>query len=91
MYWIYVLECGDDKSWYIGYTSNLKRRLEQHNNGYGGKTTSRIAKQRGEALPWKLIYCEGYLNIRDAKGREIFLKSGSGRRFLKKQLANYLS
>jgi len=93
MYWIYVLECTDDKSWYIGYTSNLKRRLIEHNSGQGGKTTSRKinAKQRGEALRWKLIYCEGYLDINDAKGREMFLKSGTGRRYIKKQLKNYLS
>ncbi|MEK7112775.1 MAG: GIY-YIG nuclease family protein [Patescibacteria group bacterium] len=83
MYWIYVLEC-KDKSWYIGYTSDLKKRLREHNDGHGGKTT----KKKSE---WKLIYCEGYLDIKDAKGREVFLKSGSGRKFLKKQLTNYLA
>ena len=83
MYWIYILDC-PDKSWYIGYTSDLNKRLGEHNAGYGSKTTSK--KQN-----WKLIYCEGYLNLKDAKGREVFLKSGAGRRFLKKQLSNYLS
>ncbi|MDP2641889.1 MAG: GIY-YIG nuclease family protein [bacterium] len=93
MYWVYVLECPDDRSWYIGYTSDLDKRLIQHNSGYGSKTTRKKinAQQRGEALRWKLIYCEGYLDISDAKGREVFLKSGAGRKFLKKQLANYLS
>ena len=93
MYWIYVLECSNDQSWYIGYTSNLKKRLVEHQSGYGSETTKKKimgAQQRGEALRWKLIYCEGYLDIKDAKGREVFLKSGSGRRFLKKQLKNYL-
>jgi len=104
MYWVYVLECSDDKSesrvaspralrdWYIGYTSDLDKRLMEHNAGYGSKTTSRKinAQQRGGTLRWKRIYCEGYLDIRDAKGREMFLKSGAGRRFLKKQLKNYL-
>lgn len=84
MYWVYVLECSDDKSWYIGYTSNLNKRLKEHQSGYGSKTTSK-------KMDWKLIYCEGYLDIKDAKGREVFLKSGAGRRFLKKQLVNYLS
>lgn len=84
MYWIYLLECPDDNNWYIGYTSNLKKRLTEHQSGYGSKTT----KKKSE---WKLIYCEGYLDIKDAKGREVFLKSGSGRRFLKKQLKSYLS
>ncbi|MDO8729320.1 MAG: GIY-YIG nuclease family protein [bacterium] len=83
MYWVYVLDC-PDKSWYIGYTSNLKKRLIEHQSGYGSETTK---KKNG----WKLIYCEGYLDIQDAKGREVFLKSGSGRKFLKRQLGNYLS
>lgn len=90
MYWTYLLENQNDKSWYIGYTSNLKKRLTEHQGGYGSQTTSRGAKQRGEALRWELIYCEGYKNKKDAEGRERFLKSGSGRRFLKKQLVNYL-
>ncbi len=92
MYYTYLLENQNDKSWYIGYTSDLKKRLKEHQSGQGGKTTSRgkIALQRGEALRWKLIYYEAYLNKKDAEGRERFLKSGSGRKYLKKQLANYL-
>lgn len=82
MYWVYILENQNDKSWYIGSTSNLKRRIKEHQTGSGARTT-RIKKN------WHLIYCEGYLNKRDALGREEFLKSGSGRKFLKKQLTNY--
>lgn len=82
MYWVYLLENVNDRSWYTGYTTDLKRRLMEHNEGRGGGTTR--AKKS-----WKLIYCEGYVKEEDAQGREIFLKSGSGRRFLKKQLKNY--
>lgn len=84
MYYVYILENLNDKSWYIGSTSNLDRRVDEHLNGSGGRTT-RIKKG------WKLIYCEGYLDKKDALGREVFLKSGAGRRFLKKQLKNYLT
>ena len=83
MYYVYILENGDDLKWYIGYTSNLRRRLDEHNNGRGGQTT----KQSKE---WKLIYYEAYVNKNDATGREIFLKSGSGHRFINKQLNHYL-
>lgn len=83
MYYIYVLENQNDKSFYIGYTSNLKRRLLEHQNGQGGRTTS-LKKN------WKLIYFEGYVNKDDATGREKFLKGGSGRKYLYKQLAHYL-
>ncbi len=83
MYYTYLLENQNDKSWYIGYSSDLKRRLAQHQSGQGGKTTSKKDK-------WVLIYYEAYLNKKDAEGRERFLKSGSGRKYLKKQLINYL-
>ncbi len=43
------------------------------------------------AAPWQLIYYEAYLNQADALGRERYLKSGAGRRFLKAQLRHYLS
>jgi hypothetical protein len=38
-----------------------------------------------------LIYYEAYVNQEDALGRERYLKSGSGRRFLKAQLRHYLA
>lgn len=84
MYWTYILENQDDKSWYIGYSSDLKQRLKTHQAKRGGQTTSRKEN-------WKLMYCEGYLSKADAEGRERFLKSGAGRKFIKKQLVNYLS
>ncbi|OGG58326.1 hypothetical protein A2853_00190 [Candidatus Kaiserbacteria bacterium RIFCSPHIGHO2_01_FULL_55_17] len=84
MYWVYVLECKSDYSWYIGKTENLERRLKEHQSGNGSRTTS--LKQN-----WHLMYCEGYRDAKDADGRERFLKSGAGRRFLKKQLQNYLA
>lgn len=84
MYYVYLLENKKDQSWYIGYTSNLKRRLKEHQSGHGSQTT-------GIKSGWHLIYYEAYMNEKDAKGRERFLKSGSGRRFLKKQILNYLS
>ncbi len=97
MYWTYLLENQNDKSWYIGYTSNLKKRLTEHQNGYGAQTTKNKLRgnlSRGDATKnkqnWMLIYYEGYKNKKDAEGRERFLKSGSGRKFLKKQLVNYL-
>ena len=82
MYWTYLLENQNDKSWYIGYTSNLKQRITDHQAGMGSKTTSQKDN-------WKLIYCEGYVDKEDAMGRERYLKSGSGRTYLKRQLKHY--
>jgi putative endonuclease len=82
MYYVYVLE-SSTKNWYIGFTENLKRRLSEHQAKSGGKTTR-------QGMGWKLIYFEGYRMKMDAVGREKFLKGGSGRTYLNKQLRNYL-
>jgi putative endonuclease len=85
MFYVYLLEHTKDKSWYIGYSENLKRRLTEHQSASGSRTTS---LKNGK---YKLIYYESYLNKLDAIGREKYLKSGSGRKHLKKQLKNYLN
>lgn len=71
-----------DNRFYTGFTTNLEKRLASHNEGNNTSTKNR--------RPLKLIYFEGYLNKMDALGREKFLKSGSGHRFIKKQLRHYL-
>ena len=39
--------------------------------------------------PWRLVYYEAYIEEADARGREVFLKSGTGRTFLRKQCHHY--
>ena len=94
MFYVYLLECKQDKSWYIGYTSDLKRRIDDHQNGYGCRTTSaknnKVISRQAMKNNWKLIYYEAYIEKQDAIGRERFLKSGLGRKYLNKQLRNYL-
>jgi len=85
MYFVYVIENSIDKSWYIGFTDNLERRTREHNEKAGGKHTGKRAGK------WEPIYYEAYRDKRDALGRETFLKSGAGRRLLKKQLKYFLS
>ena len=83
MYYIYILQSLKDKSWYIGYTPDLRNRLTKHNKGQVVSTKSK--------KPWIVIYYEAYQNRKDATGREKFLKSGSGWRYIKKQLTHYLT
>jgi predicted GIY-YIG superfamily endonuclease len=61
------------------------RIYEDDCDAFGGKFTGDIAPRS-----WKLIYYEAYLEQVDALGREKYLKSGAGRRFLRSQLKNYL-
>ena len=82
MHYVYVLRSTSDDGLYIGYSANLRKRFEEHAKGNAFATS-----HRG---PWKLIYYEAYLEQADALGRERYLKSGAGRRFLRAQLAHYL-
>ncbi len=80
MYYVYVLLSEKDKRLYIGYTNDVKNRLNKHNNGFVRATKNR--------RPLKLIYCEVYVDLSDAKRREEFLKGGKGHSELKIQLQN---
>jgi putative endonuclease len=82
MYYVYLLHSAKDKGFYIGFSTDLKKRLSQHRRG-----ASFATKSRG---PWKLINYEAYTEREDAEGRERFLKSGSERRFLRAQLRHFL-
>jgi putative endonuclease len=83
MYYVYVLQSEADQGLYIGFSSDLRRRISEHRQGLAFATSFRG--------PWRLIYYEAYVEQEDALGREQFLKSGSGRRFLKRQLKHYLA
>src|SRR5215471_11767035 len=72
MFYVYLLHSTKDNGFYIGYSTDLKKRLSQHTRG-----ASFATKSRG---PLKLIYYEAYTEREDAEGREKFLKSGDGRR-----------
>jgi len=82
MYYVYILESLINKSFYIGSTSDLKRRLFEHNQGKS-KYTSRLK-------PFKLILYEAYILKSDAQRREKYLKSTRGRTTLKTMLKDYL-
>jgi putative endonuclease len=79
-YYVYILENTTDKSLYIGFTHNVQKRLKGHQSG--NTTTTR-------GKTYKPIYAEAYLNKADALGREKFLKGGSGRKYINKQLKHY--
>lgn len=83
MFFVYVILSSIDKKFYIGLSNDVQLRLEAHNSGKVDSTRHR--------KPFRLLYYEAYLNLDDARGREVFLKSGSGHNFLKKQLRHCMS
>jgi putative endonuclease len=81
MYFVYILHSASDQNLYTGFTENLDKRIQEHNDGLNLSTKHR--------RPLELIYYEAYYIKGDALAREKFLKSGSGKNYLKKQLKHY--
>ncbi|MCZ7557545.1 MAG: GIY-YIG nuclease family protein [Bacteroidia bacterium] len=83
MFYTYVLWSAVLRKRYIGSTSDLSRRLEQHNTGLSTFT------KRG--IPWSVIYFEDFPTRREAEVRERTLKSGQGRAWLDQTFPQYRS
>ena len=64
-----------DGKLYVGWTDNLKGRVDKHNNGLVESTKSR--------LPLELIYFEACIAKQKAINREKALRTGFGRKYLK--------
>jgi putative endonuclease len=72
---VYILQSLKDEKTYVGYTYELKQRMQKHNSGQVKSTKNR--------RPLKLIFTEKFLTEQEAKRRELYWKSGAGRRKLK--------
>ena len=77
MYYVYMLRC-NDKRFYIGCADDLKGRLERHKKGHIPATKDR--------RPIKLHCYFAFQDKYTAYNFEKYLKSGSGRAFLRKHL-----
>ena len=83
MYYTYVLllvGVSNGKKFYVGATSNLQERILRHKNK-SVETTKKFDKIT-------LVYYEACRNKTDALKREIQLKTGFGRGYIKKRLEN---
>lgn len=66
-YFVYILQCSD-KTYYVGCTNNLEKRLKQHN---GSKLGAHYTKIRRPVI---LKYSEEYENLLEARRREMEIK-----------------
>lgn len=74
---VYVLRCADNRL-YVGSTRDMESRITAHEYGKVRTTKSR--------RPVKVIYTEETENYSAARRRELYLKSGTGREWLKNKL-----
>ncbi|OVE76224.1 hypothetical protein BVX97_02220 [bacterium E08(2017)] len=78
MHYVYVLQSEQSEHLYIGSSSSPDERLKSHNMG-------RVRSTKG-GRPWNRVLLESHEDKASALKRERYLKSGWGRRELKKRL-----
>jgi predicted GIY-YIG superfamily endonuclease len=80
MYYTYILKSiKTNGAIYVGYTADLKSRLSQHNS-----PDSKFYSRRHS--PWVVESYIGFTDKREAENFETYLKSNSGKAFLRKRL-----
>ena len=82
MYYTYILQSLKDKKLYIGFSHDLKDRMDRHRRGEVLSTKDR--------RPLKLIFYEAFLDKGDALRREGYFKTNQGKKALKLMLRVYL-
>ena len=77
MHYVYMLQSeADPDRFYVGLTTDLKRRFDEHNSGKSIHTNKYI--------PWKLVTYIAFSDRKKAEKFQKYLKSGSGRSFARK-------
>ena len=66
MYFVYLLKSKKSNNLYLGYTNDLKKRIDEHNQGLSRATKS--------CIPWRIVYYEAYFSKEEAIRREQNLK-----------------
>ncbi len=80
MYYVYILKSSKSPKFYYGYSSDLKRRFKEHNEGK--------SKYTKPFTPWKIVWYCAFECEKKAKDFELYIKSGSGKAFVYKRLVD---
>ena len=80
MYFTYIIYSKSKDKYYVGYTHDLKLRLERHNSGWSRSTKS--------GIPWKLVYFEDYNEKNEAIKRENEIKRKKSRKYIEELINN---
>ena len=83
MFYVYLIRSITTKEIYVGFTTDIEKRVLSHNQA------ENIATKHG--VPWELVYVEGYKSEHDARVRELKLKHhGNSKRFVKERIKHSL-
>ena len=75
MFFVYVIRSTKDGRFYVGLSGNVEKRLKEHN-------TKKTKSTKGY-VPWELCFFESFDTRLGARKREIYLKSGIGKEYIK--------
>ena len=74
---VYVLRSLADGDRYVGLSTDVPRRIEEHSSGKVKSTKARV--------PFVLVYQESFDTLKEARTREKYFKTAAGRRWLDKR------
>ena len=77
MFFVYVIRSTVNGHFYVGITEDVKARLVRHNRGDNRSTETH--------RPWELFFFESYNTRIGARKREVYLKSGIGKEYIKRK------
>lgn len=78
MFYVYVLQSQKDRLFYIGFSTDVMRRFQEHNTGNNESTKHR--------RPFILLYYECHLSKEDALRRESYFKTAKGKSSLRQMV-----
>ena len=70
----YILYSSKLDKYYVGSTTDMPRRLEEHNRGKEKFTST--------GCPWILVYMEIFTDLLDARRRELHIKKQKSRKYI---------
>jgi len=82
MFSVYILKSLITDKYYIGQTSDIKRRLLYHNSGYSKYTKA--------GIPWKLVYSENFDTRHQTMNREAQFKNYKSRVMIEKIIREHI-
>ena len=80
MYFTYIIYSKSTGKYYVGYTHNLKLRLDRHNSGWSRSTKA--------GIPWKLVHSEEFETKSEALKRENDIKRKKSRKYIEEMINN---
>lgn len=76
----YILFSEKLNKYYVGSTSDIERRLAEHNRGKEKFTKT--------GIPWTLVYTEPFIELTEARRREGFIKKMKSRKFIENLISS---